>query len=188
MTATDISRPAQRRRVVFGLSRAVSIAVVLIALYYTLPLDQLTRGSVVAAMVLGPLLLGAMTAYQVRAILRAAYPAIRAIEALATSVPLYLLLFAGTYFLMSQSGPNNFSVSALTRTDALYFTVTVFATVGFGDIAPASQAARVVVMIQMILNLIVIGFGVRLIVGAAQRARRSNSDGESPKEPGSSAS
>jgi hypothetical protein len=31
----------------------------------------------------------------------------------------------------------------------------------------------------MILNLIVIGLGVRLIVGAAQRARSSNPDSES---------
>ena len=67
---------------------------------------------------------------------------------------------------------------ALTRTDTLYFTVTVFATVGFGDISPASQAARLVVTAQMILNLIVLGLGVRLIVGAAQRARQSNPDRE----------
>jgi hypothetical protein len=181
MSATYGPRRAQRRRVIFGLSRAVGIAAVLIALYYSMPLDRLTRGSLVAAMVLGLLLLGAMTAYQVRAILRAAHPAVRAIEALATTVPLFLLLFAASYFLMSNGSPSNFNVPALSRTDALYFTVTVFATVGFGDIAPASQAARLVVTIQMILNLIVIGLGVRLIVGAAERARRSNPDGESRK-------
>jgi voltage-gated potassium channel len=58
----------------------------------------------------------------------------------------------------------------------LYFTVTVFSTVGFGDIFPASEAARLLVTAQMILNLIVLGLGVRLIVGAAQRAREANSD------------
>ena len=178
MSATDGPRRAQRRRVIFGLLRAVGIAAVLIALYYIAPLDQLTRLSLVAAMVLGLLLMAAMTAYQVRAILRAAHPAVRAIEALATTVPLFLLLFAASYFLMSHGSPSNFNVPALTRTDTLYFTVTVFATVGFGDISPASQAARLVVMAQMILNLIVLGLGVRLIVGATQRARQSNPDGE----------
>ena len=29
----------------------------------------------------------------------------------------------------------------MTRTDALYFVVTVFATVGFGDITPVSETA-----------------------------------------------
>jgi len=179
MSATDGPRHAQRRRVIFGLSRAVGIAAILIALYYVMPLDRLTRGSLAAAMIVGLLLLGAMTAYQVRAILRAAHPAVRAIEALASIVPLFLLLFAASYFLMSHGSPSNFNVPALTRTDALYFTVTVFATVGFGDIAPASQVARLAVTTQMILNLIVIGLGVRLIVDAAQRARSSNPDGES---------
>jgi voltage-gated potassium channel len=86
-----------------------------------------------------------MIAYQVWAILRAVHPGVRAVEALATTVLLFLLLFAATYFLMSHTSTNNFNVHALTRTDSIYFTVTVFATVGFGDISPASQAARLVV-------------------------------------------
>ena len=178
MSATDGPKRAQRRRVIFGLLRAVGIATILIALYYIAPLDLLKRIPPVATMVLGLLILAAMTAYQVWAILRAAHPAVRAIEALATTVPLFLLLFAATYFLMSHGSPSNFNVPALTRTDTLYFTVTVFATVGFGDISPASQAARLVVTAQMILNLIVLGLGVRLIVGAAQRAGQSNPDRE----------
>jgi hypothetical protein len=35
---------------------------------------------------------------------------------------------------MAQADTDNFNVHALTRTDSLYFTITVFATVGFGDI------------------------------------------------------
>ena len=145
MSAPDGPKRAQRRRVIFGLLRAVGIAAILIALYYIAPLDLLTRIPPLVAMVLGLLILAVMTAYQVWAILRAAHPAVRAIEALATTVPLFLLLFAASYFLMSHGSPSNFNVPALTRTDTLYFTVTVFATVGFGDISPASQAARLVV-------------------------------------------
>ena len=36
--------------------------------------------------------------------------------------------------------------------DSLYFSVTVFATVGFGDISAVSDAARVVVTIRMITD------------------------------------
>ena len=60
----------------------------------------------------------------------------------------------------------------MTRTDALYFTVTVFATVGFGDIAANTEAARLVVTGQMIADLIIIGLGVRVIVGAVRRSRQ----------------
>jgi len=66
---------------------------------------------------------------------------------LATTAPLFLLLFATSYFLMTQADADSFSAHPLTRTDTLYFTVTVFATVGFGDISPASQAARLLVML-----------------------------------------
>jgi len=170
-TNKDLTRAQRRRGITLGLLRALGISAVLIALYYLAPLDQLTEVPLVS-MIIGLLVLAAMTAYQVRAILHAAHPGVRGIEALATTVPLFLLLFAATYFLMSHTSSSNFNVHALTRTDSLYFTVTVFATVGFGDISPASQVARLVVTAQMILNLIVLGLGVKLIVGAVQHAPR----------------
>ena len=109
---------------------------------------------------------------QLRAITRDAYPGIRAIEALATTVPLFLLLFAASYILLAQAGPANFNTPALTHTDSLYFTVTIFATVGFGDIVATSQTARLLVTVQMILDLLVLGVGIRVFIGAVQRARQ----------------
>ena len=46
--------------------------------------------------------------------------------------PLLPLLFAGTSVVMAAISVGNFG-KPLTRTDALYFTVTVFSTVGFGQ-------------------------------------------------------
>ena len=42
----------------------------------------------------------------------------RAAEALATTVPLFLLLFASVYFVMERASPASFS-HPLTRTDSL---------------------------------------------------------------------
>lgn len=58
----------------------------------------------------------------------------------------------------------------LGRTDALYFTVTVFSTVGFGDIAPRSEFARIITMIQMITGLLVVGLVTKILLGAMQTA------------------
>ena len=180
MSATnkDLTRAQRQRGITLGLLRALGITAVLIALYYLAPLDHLAGISLLLSLIIGLLVLTAMTAYQVWAILRAAHPGVRAVEALATTVLLFLLLFAATYFLMSHTSTNNFNVHALTRTDSIYFTVTVFATVGFGDISPASQAARLVVTAQMIFNLIVLGLGVVLLSERSSRHAKTTRTAE----------
>ena len=142
-----------------------------VAAYYLLPLDNVAGISLAISLAVGLLALTAGVAYQVRAIIRHPHSAVRAIEALAITVPVFLLLFAATYFMMEQSNPDHFNVDSLTRTDSLYFTVTVFATVGFGDITATSQAARVVVIAQMILNLLVVGLVVKVFLGAVEIGR-----------------
>ena len=68
----------------------------------------------------------------------------------------------------------------LTRTDALYFSVTVFSTVGFGDITAKSETARVVLIVQMLADLALLGAGARVLLGAVRRGqqRRTDSDGD----------
>jgi len=123
-----------------------------------------------------------LVAFQVRSIIASPFPGLRAVEALATSVPLFLLLFAATYVVMTTISASNFS-QPLTRTDALYFTVTVFATVGFGDITARTEAARLVVTGQMITDLIIIGLGLRIIVGAVKRGRQRRPTGAGAARP-----
>ena len=163
---------ARRRLMTVGLLRALATIVVVVTAYYVVPLDRLSGVPLGVSLTVGLLALTAVAAYQVIAIIRHPHSAVRGIEALAITVPLFLLLFAASYFLMAQADPDNFNVDSLTRTDSLYFTVTVFATVGFGDITATSQTARVFVMAQMILDLIVLGLVVRVFLGAVQLGRQ----------------
>ncbi|HKH55331.1 MAG TPA: ion channel [Propionibacteriaceae bacterium] len=52
----------------------------------------------------------------------------------------------------------------------------VFATVGFGDIVAQTNDMRMLVTVQMLLNLAVLGLMIRLLTTAAQRgvARRGS--------------
>ncbi len=169
--------PAQRRRhIAWGLLRSLIATAVLVALYYLAPLARLDRVPLAMSLAIALLILLAITIWQVRAITRATYPAVRAIEALAGTVPLFLLLFAASYFLMAQADPTNFN-HPLTRTDALYFTVTVFTTVGFGDITATSQIARLLVTIQMLLDLLILGVGIQVFIGAVRLARQTQTPG-----------
>ena len=141
--------------------------------YFSLPLEHLATFPFAAIIVGGVVILAAVTFHQVRSISRSAHPAAKAIEALTLTVPLFLLLFASTYYLMSQADSGSFNLSGLTRSDTLYFTVTVFATVGFGDIVATSHTARSLVTVQMVLDLILLGAVIRAFVEAVRMARRS---------------
>jgi hypothetical protein len=66
--------------------------------------------------------------------------------------------------------PQAFS-EPLSRTDALYFTITVFSTVGFGDIVPVTDGARVATMVQMVGDLLVVGLVLRVMLGAVKAGR-----------------
>ena len=66
---------------------------------------------------------------------------------------------------MGHAQPTTFA-QPLSRIDSMYFSATVFTTVGFGDIAARGEAARVVVTLQMMLDLVVVGLVVRLVVNA----------------------
>jgi voltage-gated potassium channel len=47
----------------------------------------------------------------------------------------------------------------------------VFSTVGFGDITPETQPARVVTMIQMLADLLMVGLVLRVMLGAVKAGR-----------------
>ena len=164
----------RRREIGLGMIRALATTTALVALYYLLPLDRLANVSLVFTLVAGLAILVAVATWQLRAVLRARYPGVRAAVALAATVPLFLLLFASAYYVMARGTPGSFS-QQLTRTDALYFTVTTFTTVGFGDITATSQTARLVVTVQMILDLLALGLGIRVFIGAVKRAREAQS-------------
>jgi len=151
--------------------RALGNTAALVAIYYLLPLDTSSTGLAVTMLVIALVALMGLVAFQVRAILRSAFPGARAVEALAISIPLFVLLFAATYVVLATQSAGNFS-QPLSRTDALYFTVTVFATVGFGDITAKTETARLVVTGQMIADLVIVGVAIKVIVGAVKRGQQ----------------
>ena len=173
----ELSPTGRRRLVTRGLLRALASTVGLVALYFVLPLDRLSTLPVGLPLGLALLLLLAVSAWQVIEITHSRYPGIRALEAFAVVAPLFLLLFAASYVILAEGDPTSFSQGVLTRTDGLYFTVTTFATVGFGDIAPVSQVARRLVTGQMVLDLLVIGLGIKVVAGAIQVGRQKHATG-----------
>jgi voltage-gated potassium channel len=161
---------ADRRRAILGtLVRSTLSVCVTLAAYYAAPLDRpLNR---VSGLLFGAalLLFVVVVALQVRLILRSPWPRLQAIRTLAMGVPLLIVVFAASYCTVDTDQPGSFS-EPLNKTDALYFTVTVFATVGFGDITPVTELARVLVTVQMIVGLLTVGLLAKVVFGAVQVA------------------
>jgi hypothetical protein len=168
--AQSEARPS-RREVTRTVLRVTGSVVALVALYYLLPLDNASAPVAITILVIGLAAFIALVAIQVRSIIRSPFPGLRAVESLATSVPFFLLLFAGTYVAMAARSTSSFG-GHLTHTDGLYFTVTVFSTVGFGDITAKTQAARLVVIVQMLTDLIVLSLAIKVVVGAVKRGQQ----------------
>jgi voltage-gated potassium channel len=160
-----------RRLLVRALLRASGTATALVVLYFTLPLTGAVDRSTAMLLVLGLLAFAGVVTWQVRSVLRSSYPGLRAIESLAAAIPLFLVLFAALYLHIADLDGSAFS-EPLSRTGALYYTITVFSTVGFGDIVPRTDLARVVTMVQMLGDLVFVGLVLQLMVGAVKLGLR----------------
>ena len=166
----------QRRRLVFGaLLRSIATVGVVVAIYFLAPMDRKASVASVTELVIAVLAILALMAWQIRQIIRSGHPGIRAVEGLAFSVPLYILMFATAYFLMNHVQPATFG-GHLSRTDAMYFSTTVFTTVGFGDIVAKSEVGRLVVTFQMVLDLVILGVVARVVVNAIKIGQQRYAD------------
>jgi voltage-gated potassium channel len=168
-----------RHLLVLAVGRTLLSSVGILVVYFLLPLDRGFGNRTVLFLVLGLVGVAVLVTWQARSILRSATPALRAGEAIALSIPLYLVLFSAVDVVLGNSVPDSFS-ERLSSLDALYFVVTTFATVGYGDIHPVSEAARALTTVQMIGDLVLIGLVLRVFLSAVDRGRRRAAERRQP--------
>ena len=167
---TGLTPPSRPQVLLLGVVRPLATVVLLVAAYYVLPIGQRLGGGSVVVLVAGLAVVAAVVVWEVKGILRSGHPVLQGVQAVALVIPLFLLVFADVYHVLALAQPGSFN-APMSKTDALYFAVTVFATVGFGDIVAVATPARILVTIQMITDFIVLGLVVRVIVTAVQRSR-----------------
>ena len=157
-----------------GLRLAVAVALLVVG-YYQAPLDRPLEATTGLLFLTALTLFAALVVVEVRGILGSSRPRLRALRALAVGLPFLIVVFAATYSTVSGQQPEAFS-EPLSRTDGLYFAMTVFATVGFGDITPVTELARVLVTLQMSVNLLAVGVVVKVVLGAVRLAESRRRD------------
>jgi voltage-gated potassium channel len=161
--------PARRRRQLLTIAaiRSFASVAVLVTAYFLLPFTRLLNGRLIVEFGAGVLLVIIVLISQTVLTLRSGYPLLRSVEAMATSIPLFLVVFSTTHYLVNELNPGSYS-EPMTRFDALYFTMSTFATVGFGDITAISVPARFATLVQMIGGLVLIGVVARVLIGTAR--------------------
>lgn len=177
----DTQVPRQRilgRPGLVWLLRSVLVSMVIVVGYFVLPFTSPLTSNTILVLVGGVGLVAALLVWEIRSIRVSPYPRVRAVGTLLLAMSLFLVVFAATYHLMARADPEAFS-EPISRLDAVYFTVTTFATVGFGDIHAVSGPARAVVTAQIVADLILIGLITRLVLRAVQEglARRGSEPG-----------
>ncbi len=149
---------------------AVLCSALLVAGYAAAPLR---RGSLPLVVVLVVVLAGVVAVpflfLRRRALVTSDRPLVDAAVTVALMLVTLVVGFLSIYATMARTGRHLPGLD--TKVDAVYFTVTTLATVGFGDIHAASEPARVVVTIQMLFDLTVVAVAARLLFGVAQARR-----------------
>ena len=80
-----------------------------------------------------------------------------------------VLFFSATYYCLAVNDPGQMN-GLKTRLDAVYFTMSTVSTVGFGDITASGQAARAIVCLNIVFNLVVLALAVTTIRERQHRA------------------
>ncbi|MBW0270829.1 voltage-gated potassium channel protein [Nocardia sp. MH4] len=78
------------------------------------------------------------------------------------------VVFSLFYYRLQQRQPDQFD-GLVTRTDALYYTMSTLGTVGYGDVHAVGQVARIAAMVQIAFDLVVIGTLATIVTSSVTR-------------------
>lgn len=155
-------RPARKRRPEPGVPGAVrrlwagagALVVAAGTAYFLLPLEGLGADRPWLGWPLFVLCLGLVAALLLRQVRDVVLekPHTRSGIMIPLLMCLAVLVFSSGYYALAQQ-PGQFT-GLRTRVDALYFTVVTLATVGYGDITPNGQEARMVTVVQILYTLV----------------------------------
>lgn len=148
--------------------RLLGILGFVIALYFLAPVTSDPPRQVVLRGVLGLALLGALAVGLTAQLRLAVRDGDRRIDGLVAAIVAVLTAFAYAFYALEVHRPGQLD-GLHTRIDALYFSATTMLTVGYGDIHATGQAARVLVLVQMVFDVVFVATAAALLTTRVRR-------------------
>ena len=145
-----------------GWRRALRLTLLLLAvlvLYFVVPVSTEVRGAEWLRIVVSLLAFGLLTALVLHQVQLQIQDPTRRIDGLVVALLVGVTGFAYAFYVIELHHPEQFA-GLETRIDALYYTMTTLLTIGYGDVNAVGQAARALVLVQMVFNVAVIATAV----------------------------
>jgi len=140
--------------------------VVPIVVYFVLPLDKEFGVLIATALVItAAASLIPISIRQAQLVLTSGDPLFDAMRCIVSALVFLVTAFSSAYFVLAANYDNQIN-GLNTKLDGIYFTITILATVGFGDISATGQTARAIVSGQMVVNFAVLAVSLRVIAWA----------------------
>jgi len=170
------NRPAAAKYpALFAVRRTAIPVVLIIAVYYVIPVEPGQTGALRALRAAGTVAgLAVVTWLILRQVSRHfAAPEDASLVHLLTALVGGIAFFALVDYVVAVSSPHQF-VDLRTKTDALYFALATLTTVGYGDVHASGQVARGIVTVQLVFDVLVVATGASVLtrqLGARVRGR-----------------
>ena len=155
--------------------RLIGLVLLLLALYFAVPVETDPYGGPVLRTVLAALILAALAAAVIVQVRLSLADEDRHLDGLIAAIAAVWIVFALAFYLLAihQHG----QVDGLeTKLDALYFTASTMLTIGYGDVHATGQLARGMVLIQMLFDVVFVAIAVATL-NARLKSRVSKSQG-----------
>lgn len=150
--------------------------VLVLALYYLVPVEHGVTGTQLVLRTVGTVLAGLLVTLLIIREIRGLLvdPEHGSLPRLLTMLVVGVVFFAFADYVTALSGTHQFA-DLRTKTDGLYFALATLTTVGYGDVHASGQIARDVVSVQLVFNVVVIATGASVLskqIGNRARSRR----------------
>src|SRR5690349_20896717 len=99
----------ERRHLFLTGIRAAATGLLVLVVYFIIPISNKPHASVLVRLTTGLAFFVAVLVYEVRAIVRSDRPLLRATDAMALVIPVFIVVFSWVYLTMARSAPHAFS-------------------------------------------------------------------------------